>query len=209
MIVEHRGSRPSIHPEATLCPGAIVSGNVVLGAGTVVLAGAVVTSEGAPVRVGTECVIMENAVVRGAGNHPCTLGNNVLVGPHSHVSGATVEADCFLATASTLLNGAFLGRGSTAALRATAHVGSRCPPGTLIPIGYIAFGDPARILPPEAAPEVLHLLGQLGFTRTVFGFDSAHMPNAEATRELCRRYARSLRAHRDDRIVERAATTAS
>lgn len=95
MLRTHRGLRPRIDDTATISPDAVISGDVTIGPRCVVLAGAVVTSEGAPVRIGEGCIVMENAVLRGAGDHPCTLADHVLVGPHAHVSGASIERGCF------------------------------------------------------------------------------------------------------------------
>src|SRR6266550_181392 len=96
MIIEHRSRAPRIDPSATIAPGAVVSGDVEIGAHTVVLAGAIVTAQGAPVRIGEYCVLMEHAVIRGAGRHPCHIADHVLVGPHSHVTGAAIGRRCLL-----------------------------------------------------------------------------------------------------------------
>lgn len=203
MIVEHRGAAPIIDSSATIAASAIVSGDVAVGPGTVVLAGAVITSEGAPVRIGERCVLMENAVVRGAGIHPCAIGDHVLVGPHVHISGARIGRCCFIATGATLLNGCVIGEGSVVGIHAVVHIATHCLPSTFIPIGHIAVGSPAKIHPPQEAPAVHAQISALGFTRIVFGFDSSSMTNLEATRELCDRYTLALGRHRNDQIIER------
>ncbi len=189
---------PRIAESAYVAPGAIVSGDVTIGPRSVVLAGAVVSAQGAPVRIGTACVVMENAVVRGAGAHPCTLGDHVLIGPLAHVSGATVEDGCFVATGAVVFNGARLGRGTVVAVHAVVHIATQCPPETVIPIGHIALGAPAEVYSPEQAPDIAHRLSELGFTKTVFGFDSSTMSNPAATVELCERYSRALARQRDE-----------
>jgi len=91
----------------------VVSGDVEIGEETRVLYGAVVTSEGAPVRVGARCVIMEHAVIRGAGGRderfPVAIGDHVLVGPHTHLSGCSIGPNSFIATGSMVFNGARIG----------------------------------------------------------------------------------------------------
>ena len=69
MRIEHMGKRPVVDPTAVVAPTAILSGDVRVGAGSVILAGAVVTSQGAPVRIGQRCIVMEHAVLRGAGRY--------------------------------------------------------------------------------------------------------------------------------------------
>ncbi len=202
MRIEHLGDRPVIDPLAVIAPTAIVSGDVHVGAGSVILAGAVVTSQGAPVRIGRRCIVMEHAVLRGAGRYPCTLGNHVLVGPHAHIAGATINGRAFVATGASVFNGAILEEGVVVAINAVVHLGTRCPAGTGVPIGHIAFGDPARVYPPHEAPAVHAQLRDLGFTRAVFGFESQGLADAGTIEKLCDRYARSLQTHRDDRIVD-------
>jgi carbonic anhydrase/acetyltransferase-like protein (isoleucine patch superfamily) len=202
MLVEHRAKRPVVAASAVVASTAVVSGDVQIGAGTVVLAGAVVTAEGAPVRIGQSCVIMENAVIRGAGKHPTTVGDYVLVGPNAHVTGATIAPGVFVATGAAVFNGAVLEEGTLVAINAVVHIGTKCPPGTLVPIGHIAVGSPARIVPPAEAPSIAKELAALGFTKFVFGFEVKSLANATAIKELCERYSRALRRHREDRVVD-------
>ena len=89
------------------------------------------------------------------------------------------------------------------AINAVVHIGTRCPPRTLVPIGHIAVGAPARIVSPAEAPSIAGELAALGFTRFVFGFEVASLMDATAIKELCERYSRALRRHRDDRILDR------
>src|SRR5215831_12539948 len=201
MRIAHTGQRPVIDPTAVVAPTAVLSGDVHVGAGTVVLAGAILTSHGAPVHIGQHCVIMEHAVLRGAGAYPCTLGNHVLVGPHAHITGATVHGRAFLATGASVFNGAVLEEGVVVAIHAVVHIGTRCLAGTGVPIGHIAFGDPATVYAPQDAPAVHGQLSALGFTKAVFGLDAPRLADAETIEQLCTRYARALgAAHRDDHI---------
>jgi hypothetical protein len=65
MEIKHRDRTPSVHPDAYVAPTAVLSGQVSVGAGSCVLHGAVLTADGGPVDVGANCVIMEQAVLRG------------------------------------------------------------------------------------------------------------------------------------------------
>lgn len=202
MLVEHRKSKPLVADTAVIAPTAVISGDVHIGAGTVILAGAVVTSQGAPVRIGESCIIMENAVVRGAGKHSTTLGNYVLVGPNAHVTGATIAHRVFVATGAAVFNGAVLEEGTVVAINAVVHIGTKCPPGTLVPIGHIAFGDPARIVSPSDARTIHKEIAALSFTKLVFGFEAKSLVESSAIEELCLRYSRALSRHRDDRVMD-------
>src|SRR5262249_23058924 len=118
MRMAHAGHTPVIDPTAVVAPTAVIAGDVHIGAGMVVLAGAIITSQGAPMQLGQHCVIMEHAVMRGAGAYPCTLGKHVLVGPHAHMTGATVNGCAFLATGASVFNGAVLEEGVVIAINA-------------------------------------------------------------------------------------------
>jgi len=76
--IRHRGSSPSVAPDAYIAPTAVISGRVRVGPGSCVLHGAVLTDDGGPVDVGANCVIMEHAVVRGTPRHPVTIGDHVV-----------------------------------------------------------------------------------------------------------------------------------
>ena len=59
--------------------------------------GAVLAAEGGPVQIGTGCVIMENAVLRGTGRHPLPMGDRVLAGPHAQLADCAAADEVFIA----------------------------------------------------------------------------------------------------------------
>jgi Bacterial transferase hexapeptide (six repeats) len=59
-----------IAPTAWIAPTAVISGDVTIGAGSRVLHGAVVTGDSGPVEIGSDVLVMENAVLRGRVDHP-------------------------------------------------------------------------------------------------------------------------------------------
>jgi carbonic anhydrase/acetyltransferase-like protein (isoleucine patch superfamily) len=198
MLVEHRGRRPTVHPEAYVAPNAVISGDVEIGHHTSVLFGAVITAEGGPVRIGAECVIMEHAVIRGSGHHPVHIGNHVLVGPHAHLTGCTIEDEVFVATGASVFNGATLGRGSEVRINGVVHVNSALAANATVPIGWVAVGRPASLFPPERHEDIWPIQKSMDFRGTVWGAD----PTASRAR-IISRYARSLEEHhRDDRRLD-------
>lgn len=200
MILEHRGRRPRIDPSAWIAPDATVCGDVTVGEDTAVLSGAVLTAEGGPVVVGSNCVVMERAVLRGTPGHPCRVDDHVLIGPGAHLSGCAVETLSFLATGVTVLNGARIGRVGDVRIGAVVHARTRVPPSTTIPIGWVAVGDPAGIHPPADHDRIDAVQRTLGFRDAAFGMGEE---SREAfMREMTRRYARALSRHRDDRPVD-------
>ncbi|HEV7179169.1 MAG TPA: hypothetical protein VGN11_04825 [Candidatus Baltobacteraceae bacterium] len=112
MIYSSGTKKPKIHPGAYVAPSATVSGDVTIGAGSAVLHGAIVVAEGAPVTIGSDCVIMENAVVKSSGGSalqfPASIGDRCIVGPHAFVTGATLGRGTFVGSGAKLYNGVTL-----------------------------------------------------------------------------------------------------
>jgi gamma-carbonic anhydrase len=194
MILEHRGARPTIDPAAYVAPTAVVCGDVHVGPGARILFGAVLTAEDGRVEVSRNCVVMENALVRGRDGHPARLGEDVLVGPHAHVNGCEVAAGCFIATGAALFPGARVGAGCEVRIHGVVHVNTVLAPGTVVPIGWIAAGDPAQLFSPDRHDELWEVQRPLDFPGTVYGVERG----TDAT-ELMRRQSEWFGAHRQDR----------
>lgn len=198
MLIEHAGVSPRIHPSAWVAPNATVAGDVEIGPESRVLFGAVLTADGGPVRVGLQCVVMENAVVRGTPKHPLRIGDRVLVGPRAYLSGCTIDDEAFLATGSTVFNGAHIGYRAEVRVNGTVHLRTVLPDEAVVPIGWVAVGDPAEVLPPDRHDEIWSIQEPLDFPKEVFGVDRS----PDMMTEIMARYTRGLGSHSEDRIIE-------
>jgi len=200
MLIAHAGKSPRIDPAAWVAPDATVCGDVTVGAGTRVLHGARLVGEaGGVLRVGRECIIMENAVVRAGPCQPCSIGDNCLIGPNAHVTGATLEAEVFVATGAAVFHGAWLGRGAEVRVGATVHLRTRLEPGATLPIGWVAVGDPARILPPDQHDAIWAVQAPLNFPLFVYGFER---DTPELMVQITRRLSGALGAHAEDTVID-------
>lgn len=200
MLLEHRGKRPQIHESAYVAPTATICGDVTVGENGRVLFGAVITGEGGSVEIGAECIVMENAVVCGTPKHPVRIGDHVLVGPRAYLTGCTVEDNAFLATGSTVFNGSLIDEGSEVRVNGVVHLRTVLPKDSLVPIGWVAVGDPVEILSPEEHGRIWAIQEPLDFPGTVFGVERA---SAETMMpEITRRYAKGLEKHWTDRILD-------
>jgi carbonic anhydrase/acetyltransferase-like protein (isoleucine patch superfamily) len=197
MLVEHRGHTPDVDPTVYVAPTATLCGDVRVGPDARVLFGAVVTAEDGRVEIGARCVVMEHALIRARAAHPVSLGDDVLVGPHAHVNGAVVGDGGFLATGSSLFPGARLGRDVEVRINGVVHVNTALADGAMVPIGWVAVGDPARILPPGDHEGIWEVQERLDFPGTVYG-----LSRTASARERMQRQAEWFAAHRDDRIVD-------
>jgi carbonic anhydrase/acetyltransferase-like protein (isoleucine patch superfamily) len=197
MILTHRGERPVIPESAYVAPSAVLCGAVTLGERVRVLHGAVLTAEDGEILIGDDVVIMENALLRGRSRHPVAVGNAVLVGPHAHVNGATVEDEVFVATGASLFPGSVAGRGSELRINSVLHVNSRLAAETIIPIGWIAVGDPAQLFAPDQHQELWRVQVELDFPGTVYG-----VPRGTPLRTIMAKQTEFYGAHRDDQIID-------
>ncbi len=201
MFLEHRGKVPHIHQSAYIAPTATICGDVSIGEDSRVLFGAVIVAEGGPVEIGAHCIIMENTVIRGIPGFPTHLGHAILVGPRSYLTGCIVENDVFLATGVTIFNGAHIGPRAEVRINGVVHIRTRLPAGAMVPIGWVAVGDPAQIFPPNEHDQIWAIQEPLNFPRTVFGLERA--PEGKTIMpEMTTRYARALGRHLQDRVLD-------
>lgn len=168
-ILVHRDHQPEIHPSAYIAPTAVICGDVHIAAGVRILFGAVVTAEDGRIDVGENSVVMENALVRGRRNHPVLVGRDVLVGPQAHVNGARIADGCFLATGCSVFPGAVLGREVEVRINGVVHANTALADGAVVPIGWIAVGDPATVLPSDRHDDIWAVQKTLDFNGTVYG----------------------------------------
>lgn len=201
-IFEHLGSCPRIDVTARVAPTATVCGDVSVGPGTSIGFGVVIVAESGPVSIGTNCVIMDTAVLRGVKHSPLTLGDNVLVGPRAYLSGCTVEEDAFLATGCTIFNGAHIGRRSEVRINGIVHLKTRLPEASTVPINWVAVGNPAAILPPDDHERIWAIQKPLDFPGFIFGVERPP-EGASMMPAVMPRYAGALcRHHASDREIE-------
>lgn len=201
MRVEHGGAAPRVDPDAWVAPDATLVGDIMVGPGSRVLWGAVLVADGGPIRIGAESIVMERALIRASKRHPVEIGNNTLIGPHAYITGATICDRVFIATGASVFNGAEVASGAEVRINGVVHLKTRLAAGAVVPIGWIAVGDPARILPPDRHEEIWAVQKPLNFPKTVFGVDRNEDPGRMMV-EVTRRYARFLGSHEDDRIIE-------
>jgi len=201
MLIEHRGKRPRIHASVYIAPTATVSGDVSIGENSCVLLGAVISAEGTPVSIGSNCVIMENAVIRASPRHPTTIHNNILVGPRAYLTGCTVEDNAFLATGTTIFNGARIGTRAEVRINGVVHLRTVLLADAIVPIGWIAVGDPAEILPPDSHERIWAIQKELNFPKEVFGLERP-VEGETIMPELMKRYTRALLKHKADTEID-------
>lgn len=192
MLIRHRDLEPSVDPDAYVASSAMLVGDVRVAAGARVLHG-VVSGEDGFVSIGEDTVIMEHALVRGRATHPAVVGTAVMVGPHTHINGSTVEDEAFIATGASLFPGSVIGAGAEVRINGVVQVNTTVGPGMVVPIGWVAVGNPAHILPAERHDEIWAIQRKLDFVGTVYG-----VGNDASMREVMRSQSQFYGHHRDD-----------
>lgn len=183
--------QPAIAENVLIAPDATVSGMVTIGAGSRILPGARIVAEpGGTLTIGRNVIVMENAVIRATARHATLIGDHCLFGPHSHTVGAMIADQAFVATGAAIFHGADIGAGAEIRVNAIVHLRTRLAPDATVPIGWVAVGDPARILPPDRHDDIWALQEPLDFPGFVYGVDrkTPHMMR-EITQRLSERLA--------------------
>jgi carbonic anhydrase/acetyltransferase-like protein (isoleucine patch superfamily) len=146
--------------------------------------GAQVIAEGGSIKIGRECIVMENAVLRSSAAHSLTIGSNCLVGPNAHVVGSTIDEEVFLATGCAVFHGSHIGAGAEVRINAVVHLKTRLVPGAVVPIGWVAVGDPAQMFPASEHDAIWKVQEPLNFRFTVYGFERSEASMTKITQRL-------------------------
>lgn len=198
MLIKHGDAAPKIDSSAYVAPNAVVCGDVTIGPGCRVMHGAQVIAEGGSIEIGRECIVMENAVLRSADDHPLSIGNNCLIGPNAHVVGSTVEDEVFIATGAAVFHASHIGRNSEIRINAVVHVNCHLDADQTVPIGWIAVGRPARIFSPDKHSQIWESQAPMNFPLTVYGVDRDEASMTEITRRVSERLA----SHVSDETID-------
>jgi carbonic anhydrase/acetyltransferase-like protein (isoleucine patch superfamily) len=201
MRFRHRSKSPVVDPSAYVAPTAVLAGDVTVGPGCTIGFGAVLSAEDGAIVLGRDCIVMENAVILATERAHTRIGDNVLVGPRAYLTGCTIEDCVFLATGTTVFNHASIGRGAEVRINGTVHLHTHLAANATVPIGWVAIGNPAQILPPNEHEKIWEIQKTLDFPKAVFNLERP--PKGQTIMpELTKRYAAHLRAHRQDQRLD-------
>lgn len=183
----------SIHPTATIASTAVLRGEVQVSAGAVIRDGVILVADGGTIRIGENTIVMEHAVIRSTTADDCTLGAHVMVGPHTHLTGCTLEDEVFIATGASVFNGATLKKWSEVRINGVVHIDTMLEEGATVPIGWVAVGSPAQIFSPERHDDIWAIQKNLNFPTRVFGEPRSSEDGVSLMRRMIGKYAAALR----------------
>lgn len=197
MHIEHNGMVPDVDSKAFVAMNAVLCGKVKIGKNCRVMYGATLIAEGGEIQIGDNCVILENAVLRSTERHNLKIGNNVLVGPNTHVVGCEVQDECFIATGASVFHGAKLESGTEVRINGVVHIMTVLGKESTVPIGWVAVGNPALILPPDKHEEIWAMQKTLHFPDVVYGVERGD----NMMKRILSSSGRMLKSHENDKLV--------
>ncbi len=139
VILPFQGVMPKIDPSAWIAPGAVVIGDVEIGAHTNVWFGCVIRGDVCPIRIGERTNIQDGTIVhvtRKTG--PTHIGSGITIGHRALLHACTLQDDCFVGMGATLLDGAVVESGGYVA------AGALLTPNKRVPAGQMWAGNPAK-----------------------------------------------------------------
>lgn len=138
---------PRVHDDAFVAPGAVVVGDVTIGARSSVWYASVVRGDTSGIAIGEETNIQDGSVLHADPDSPLTVGSRVTVGHRVVLHGATIEDDVLIGMGSVVMNDARIGSGSVIGAGAVVTQGNEIPPGSLV------LGSPAKVVREVRDPE--------------------------------------------------------
>ena len=139
VVLPFRGRLPRIAGDAFIAPGAVVIGDVEIGAESSVWFGCVLRGDINTIRVGARTNIQDGTVVHvDSTTYPTIIGDDVTIGHSAVIHACTLESACFVGMRATVMDGAVVESGAMVA------AGALVTPRKRVPKGELWAGSPAR-----------------------------------------------------------------
>ena len=132
--------KPKLGKDVYLAKGAVVLGDVTIGAHSSVWYNAVVRGDIQRIVVGHHSNIQDNAVLHLSDVLPCIVGNRVTVGHSAIVHACKLGDEVLVGMGAVILDGAIIGKQSIIGAKALVTQGMKIPPGSLV------LGAPAKVI---------------------------------------------------------------
>ena len=142
---------PKLGRGVYIARGAVVLGDVTLGAHSSVWYNAVLRGDINRIVVGHHTNIQDNAVLHLADDFPCILGNWVTVGHSAIVHACKIGDETLVGMGAVVLDGAVVGRQCLIGAKALVTQGTKIPAGSLV------LGSPAKVVRKLSPEERAHL----------------------------------------------------
>ena len=138
IIIPYQGVMPTIHPTARIAPGAVIIGNVIIGAESNIWYGCVLRGDDEPIVIGERCNIQDGTVIHVNLQMPTTIGDDVSIGHMALIHACTIKSKGFVGMKGVVLDGAIIEQ------HAMLAAGAMLTPRKMIPSGELWAGSPAK-----------------------------------------------------------------
>ncbi len=141
LILGYRGQLPRIAPDVFVAPGAVIIGDVEIGAGASVWFGCVVRGDVHFVRIGARTNVQDRSVIHVTHTGiPTLIGEDVMIGHGCLIHACRLDDRCFVGMGAVVMDEARVETGAMVA------AGALVTPGKRVPSGQLWAGRPARHL---------------------------------------------------------------
>ena len=131
--------KPCLHESVWIAPGAVIVGDVAIGADSSVFYGAVLRGDVERIRIGERTNIQDQATLHvSADRFPALLGNEITIGHRAVVHGCEIREGALIGIGAVVLDGAIVGEDALVA------AGAVVTPGTVVEPRTLVVGTPAR-----------------------------------------------------------------
>lgn len=137
-VYAFEGKTPVIADDVFVAPGAMIIGDVEIGAGSSVWFNVVIRADCNSVRIGERTNIQDGAIIHVDPDAPCTIGDDVTIGHGAIVHGTNVGSRVLIGMGAVILSR------STVADEVLIAAGSVVPEELVIRSGALVAGVPAK-----------------------------------------------------------------
>ena len=142
MIIEFKGKRPSIAPDAYIAPNATIIGDVTIGAEASVWFGAVIRGDEGKIVIGARTSVQDNVVIHVNSRSDTIVEADVTIGHGVVMEGCHIGAGSLIGMNATVLSESKVGKGCLIAAGAVVAEFAD------IPDRVLAVGVPAKVKRP-------------------------------------------------------------
>ncbi|MGC4193309.1 MAG: gamma carbonic anhydrase family protein [Thermomicrobiales bacterium] len=138
IVLPYLGAWPEIDESAFVAPGAVVIGNVTIGAESSVWFNTTLRGDIAPISVGVRSSVQDGTVVHVNMDAPTVIGDEVTVGHSALIHGTTIGNGSMIGMGAIVLSYSRIGSGVVVA------AGALIPERMEVPDGAVMMGIPAK-----------------------------------------------------------------
>jgi len=141
IILPYKGTMPKIHPTAFIAAGAVIIGDVEIGANANVWFGCVIRGDVQSIRIGEGTNVQDGTVIHVTrGDGPTVIGKGITIGHSALLHACTLEDYCFIGMHATVMDKAVVESGAMVAAAALVTPNKR------VLKGQIWGGNPAKFM---------------------------------------------------------------